>query len=228
MFVISAKQIRGARGLLDWSQDTLAMESGLCAATIRKIEKGEIAPSSAYKLREAFEKSGIEFFENDGLGFRKDSIKVYQGENGLNVLFELFEASKANGNPVNIMCRSRNVLAQSLGITDIANLKRLEKIVQDLTVNCLLADAHETSEHELPFKYRVMPNYFISNISHFAITSRYIIIAEQDDSKTYNFIVMKSIGQLQSFLNEFEPLWKAAIPLNNSHSKKERRAHAVA
>lgn len=40
----TARQIKAARALLDWSQEDLAIRAALSIATIRKIESGALSP----------------------------------------------------------------------------------------------------------------------------------------------------------------------------------------
>src|SRR5690349_3008347 len=64
-------QIRGARGLLDWSQTKLAEESGGTPMTIKRIEGDESARVSAEtveKVAEALRIAGVEFIAKDGGG----------------------------------------------------------------------------------------------------------------------------------------------------------------
>jgi transcriptional regulator with XRE-family HTH domain len=80
--MISTRQIRAARALLDWSQGELAKKSGVSLQSISNVEKGRTdargATSSA--LQSAFESYGVEFLPNDGVRMKDDSITVLEGE----------------------------------------------------------------------------------------------------------------------------------------------------
>lgn len=64
---VTAAQIRGARGLLGWSQETLAQKSGLVRRTIASIEAGDarVSDDSVAAVRSALEREGVVF---SGLG----------------------------------------------------------------------------------------------------------------------------------------------------------------
>ena len=64
-------QMRAARGLLQWTQEDLARESGVSSVTVRNIESGKTKPNPATMtvLRQAFERHGVEL-TNDGRGVR--------------------------------------------------------------------------------------------------------------------------------------------------------------
>jgi transcriptional regulator with XRE-family HTH domain len=68
--VIVPAQVRGARGLLSWSQDQLAEASGIPKRTIARMELAEGAPQrrTLAAIRAALESAGVEFIEENGSG----------------------------------------------------------------------------------------------------------------------------------------------------------------
>ncbi|MGI3902382.1 MAG: helix-turn-helix domain-containing protein [Janthinobacterium lividum] len=68
---LSPTQIRGARGMLDWSIVDLARASRISISTIQRVEAGgKIAPSdlTVAMIQTAFEAAGISFLADDGRG----------------------------------------------------------------------------------------------------------------------------------------------------------------
>lgn len=74
--MISSEQIRAARALIRWSAQSLADQSGVGVATIRRLELVDGVPSSNARtletLRKTLEAAGIEFIgtPDDGPGVR--------------------------------------------------------------------------------------------------------------------------------------------------------------
>ena len=70
--MITPAQCRAARGLLSWTQEDLAKKSSVGLNTIRKFEGGKTSPhrTTLKVLKETFEKAGIEFIDNNGLGVK--------------------------------------------------------------------------------------------------------------------------------------------------------------
>jgi transcriptional regulator with XRE-family HTH domain len=72
IIVITGKQIRAARGLLNWSAAETAKRSGVTRNTIQRLESYEdIPPSRTHsltELRRIFEEAGVEFIGNEGEG----------------------------------------------------------------------------------------------------------------------------------------------------------------
>ena len=65
-----AAQCRAARGLLDWTQERLADESGVSISTIRNFEGGASQPIRANlaAIRATLEAAGVEFLDENGGG----------------------------------------------------------------------------------------------------------------------------------------------------------------
>jgi predicted transcriptional regulator len=68
--MITPAQCRAARGLLDWSQQDLATQAGVGIVTVRQVEAGATEPRRAtlVVLKQAFEKAGVEFIDENGGG----------------------------------------------------------------------------------------------------------------------------------------------------------------
>ncbi len=61
--MITAAQIRAARGLLKWTQGMLAAKSGLSVVTLNMIESETVQPrkSSLAAIQQALEAGGVQF-----------------------------------------------------------------------------------------------------------------------------------------------------------------------
>jgi transcriptional regulator with XRE-family HTH domain len=69
--MITAEQIRAARGLLGWSQTKLAERAGLSLPTVKRVEAGKgpkVSTAAREKLQRALESGGVHFIQEDGGG----------------------------------------------------------------------------------------------------------------------------------------------------------------
>ena len=69
--VPSPCQVRGARGMLDWSLVDLSRAAKLSVSTIRRFEAEgltTVAAESGLKIRESLTRQGIVFLPDDGHG----------------------------------------------------------------------------------------------------------------------------------------------------------------
>lgn len=72
---ITVAQMRAARALLGWTQEELAVASGMASVSIRNIERGAKAPraTSLQKIEDALVKAGIVLSGHTGVGMKHDS-----------------------------------------------------------------------------------------------------------------------------------------------------------
>ncbi len=70
--MISTAQIRAARGLLRWTQASLAHRASISAVTLNMIENETVRPRDATMaaIRSALEAGGVQFLEENGVGVR--------------------------------------------------------------------------------------------------------------------------------------------------------------
>lgn len=70
---ISPAQCRAARALLNWTQDTLAVKTGVALKTVRAFETERTKPLGVTRaaIKQALEKAGVEFLNGDGVRLRK-------------------------------------------------------------------------------------------------------------------------------------------------------------
>ena len=87
--LITGRQIRAARALLDISQDDLANAAGLTKQGISKIEDGSVQPreGTIADIAKVFEERGIEFTENSGVRLKPQGVEVLVGQEELRIDF---------------------------------------------------------------------------------------------------------------------------------------------
>ena len=70
--MLTPAQCRGARGILDWTQDRLATEASVSLSTIKEFEAGRRSPISnnLAAMKRALESGGVEFTNGDRPGVR--------------------------------------------------------------------------------------------------------------------------------------------------------------
>lgn len=99
--MITGRQIRAARALLDMSQDALAEATGLTPQAIRKIENGDVQPreGTIADIMRAFNEHRLEFTDNQGVRFIPEDVEVLNGPNGVQHFFDqvYLRAQKSGG-----------------------------------------------------------------------------------------------------------------------------------
>lgn len=98
--MITTAQIRGARGVLNWSQGDLSDRTGISATSIGSIENGLTQPrdSTLQLIQKAFEDAGIEFLAMEGIRFRTNYIQNLRGRDGFSdFLDDVYKTAISNG-----------------------------------------------------------------------------------------------------------------------------------
>lgn len=70
MGMLTSAQCRAARGLLDWTQDTLAEQAGVSRSTVREFEAGrhELHRATQRQIISALEGAGVLLIAADDAG----------------------------------------------------------------------------------------------------------------------------------------------------------------
>jgi len=78
---ISSAQLRGARGLLNWSRADLAKKANVSEQSIHRFENdaSEAETRTQQKLLRAPNESGIELIEKDGVQFKARDVEIFEG-----------------------------------------------------------------------------------------------------------------------------------------------------
>jgi transcriptional regulator with XRE-family HTH domain len=103
--LISASQLRAARGLIGWSQAELAEAAGVGRATIADFELGKRDPydRTLDELRRALEAAGVIFVEENGEGpgvrLKKKLLAVAEITEKIEALNEKISAISVEGEP---------------------------------------------------------------------------------------------------------------------------------
>lgn len=220
---ISAGQIKAARALLDWSQESLAQATNLSIATIRKLECGAISPrqSTMVVIREAIEGAGIEFLNADGVRRREEEVIVYRGVSGRKSFFDdLYETARKTGSDIALIDTADGLL------TDNEDMIALCKRIEDNTVSfvkCLTTTLTPAAFESDQVEWRLISRNYIDPMPLCLCGDVFAIISgsKGDDIK---IIAIRSFSTAQASRNQFLSIWDKATSMIPAKQKagKER------
>lgn len=128
---ITIAQIRGARGILNWSQQDLAQRTGISATSIGSIENGQTTPraSTLDTIRKTLEISGIEFVGLDGLKRKSAEITILKDIDGFHTFsFDLYETLRNDNRTVLQAYVDDTKFADWLGEEAYPHVERMESL----------------------------------------------------------------------------------------------------
>ena len=228
MYAISAAQIKAARALLDWSQESLAQVTNLSIATIRKLECGDISPrqSTMVVIREAIEGAGIEFLNADGVRRREEEVIVYRGASGRKSFFDdLYETARKSGSDIVLIDTTDGLL------TDNEDIVTLCKRIEDSTVSfvkCLTTEPTFVAFESNQVEWRLISRNYVNPMPICVCADVFAIISgsKEDDLR---IVAIRSFSAAQSSRNQFLSIWdKATSMLPAKHKAEKARRIASA
>jgi transcriptional regulator with XRE-family HTH domain len=176
--MIDDKQLRAARALLNWTQETLAEASGIARATIKNIENDNSIGrrETMEALQSTLEQAGIEFLPGSGVKMRDRMVTVFEGE-GANrkILEDVFQTLRDNGGEVLIANLNEGKAAATLG-ADFLNQhiqnRRMHNIHQRMLVS------KEDRNLVPPFDtYRAVDNQYFSEYPLYIYGSKIALVS---------------------------------------------------
>lgn len=161
---ITAGQIRGARGILNWTQGDLAERTEISATSIGSIESGATQPreSTLAIIQKAFEDAGIEFIPS-GIRKRDEMISILEGENVLgNLLDDIYKTMLGTEGEVLIFGLEERTDHQSEDYAKVrSHLDRLTK--EKITERIILKRGDKNFIAPKTYYKWISPEYFSPN-----------------------------------------------------------------
>lgn len=206
--MISIEQIKGARGLLEWTQDDLAQASKLSKPAINNLERRIARPriNTIFKIQKALEGAGVEFIDG-GVRFRTETlnVKVWEGDEAMvRLINDMLETFGDNKGEVLIAGIDERRFTQSGGQTV---MRALEKFWQAGHNDRLLArdgDTYFISPHE---GYRWVPEDVFMQVPYMVYANKYALILYGPPAK---IVLVENAQIAQTYRGQFEYQWKRA------------------
>lgn len=228
MYMISSTQIKAARAMLDWSQDDLALAAGLSDTTIGNLESGQMSPriATASVIRRALENAGLEFIEPEGVRLRRSEVRVIEGQNSCENLFDdMRQTVKERGGEIVSIFKSQQEIMRFCGDGADGNLEHLEQLSEIAAIKYLVSDAFDPPSRIPVMQFRLAPRQSLGATSFIAYGNKCAIIL-MDGATGFKFVVFSLIGFVQECRGHFYSLWDDALPLIAQARIQKRRLKA--
>lgn len=208
--MITPNQIDAALELLGLKRSNLAAALNIKIATFNTYFTGtEMKPSRNAEIQKWFENAGLIFTPNGGVDIKKDSIVVYEGQQGfIAFMKDVLEESK-RGEP-NICISNVDEKNGQNNIGDFHQLYIDERARLKISPSKILVktgdDYHTASQFA---EYRESPKgVFTPNVSSYAYGDKLALINFAD--KPISVVVLNNARFAKEFRSTFEYIWKDA------------------
>lgn len=224
--MITGKQIRAARVLLDWDAEDLAAIAMVNRETIFNIERGTVQarPSTIDKIIKAFSDHRVEFLEDQGVRFIPEGVDVLNGRAGLvTFLDKVYDYLARHGGAVAATGIDEKQWTEAYGADNskkhFVRMNALCKERNDITIRSL------TREGVYPVSTSSYTNYRWIEKERFGTVPFYLCgdmlgIVIFKASPSPKIILIHSSEVAAAYHQQFEDLWKAAKIIPEKGSEK--------
>jgi hypothetical protein len=226
MLKISPKQCKAARALLDWLQSDLANASEVGITALCEFEKGgPIRTKSVDKIRQSFERAGVEFTEGEGVKLKENKAKVFHGFESVDMFFEeLSREVASNGGDILYFISGHEKMCKVSKSKEYNNLKRVAALQKGTNIKCLIPETHKKLTFKPSFDMRMMPPAFGGVTNFYVYGNSKCAYEYVDDSLNFSFVLFDMVCQAKTYREHFESLWNMARPVqwlaNDSEAHK--------
>ncbi|MGB9153520.1 MAG: helix-turn-helix transcriptional regulator [Alphaproteobacteria bacterium] len=216
--MISAAQLRAARGLLDWTRSDLAKAANISPETIKNIEHGTFRPqeNTAEAIVRAFGVHSVLFTEDDGVKIDRNNIKQYSGvEDFKRFMDDVYmtalndpEAAEGGKNPICVSNVDDRLFAQALGADYTNNHTRRMSEIKNLKVRVLVEEHDFFSAPNTSYvEYRWNVNQSTGDVPFYVYGDKFAILMFTHQPSP-QIVVITSKLVSGAYRDQFEVLWK--------------------
>ncbi len=208
--MISGRQIRAARALLNYSQNVVADTCGLDKSTLSQIEnehsQGKAASVNA--LQAFYENRGVEFIDGDGVRLQRGGIRRYQGAGEFREFFDdIYETAKSVGGDICLFNGVPTALVRWLGQSFyIMHAERMAKIKGNFRFRVIIEETDSNLIGASFATYRWFPRDLFRDRTIYVYGGKVGILSFRDDD--VQVVVIDQAEFAESLLILFEIAWE--------------------
>ncbi|MDR3424436.1 MAG: helix-turn-helix transcriptional regulator [Alphaproteobacteria bacterium] len=220
--MITAAQLRAARGLLDWSRSDLSKASGISPETIKNIEHGTFRPQETTEeaIIRAFAVHGVEFTENDGIRRNQNKVFTYSGIEGFKSFLDdvyqaaLRQSTGTNGDkPIFVSNVDDRFFVKHLYDYSVLHAKRMEALQNKIRVKILAKDGVSLEIPDTNYReYRLQTDATEGNVPFYVYGDKLGILIFEEN-KEPQIVVISSALVAKAYRDMFHVLWRNAKPI---------------
>lgn len=213
--MITGRQIRAARALLEWDAELLAKKTELSRDTVFNIEKEltQARAGSLEKIARVFDENGVEFTDNSGVRLKPQGVEVLTGTLGLQQFFNnVYDYAKTNGGTIVQMGVDESLFTSVPGNADYAKAydKRMGELVEerkDIKVLAILSEGDTNFAFSKYNQYRWISKDIFAPVP-FYIYGETLAIMDFQTVPTPTIIVHKFPAITKAYRKQFDVFWK--------------------
>jgi len=222
--MITAAQLRAARGLLDWTRADLAKAANISPETVKNIEHGTFRPQeqTAEQIIRAFAAHDVKFTDNEGVQLVRDAVTRFEGIEGFKrFMDDVYDAARdpsaAIGGDKQICVSSVDdrLFVKYLGDYMSLHARRMDEL-KNVKVRALVQedDYFVIPNCNYP-EYRSIPKQTYGSVPFYVYGDRFAVLI-LDGEENIQIVVILSAVVAKAYRDQFELLWQMSKALDKN------------
>lgn len=213
--MITAAQLRAARGLLNWTRTELAKASGISAETIKNIEHGLYTPqeSTVAAIVSGFAAHDVEFTEGDGVRKCTNIVINYEGKQDFrryaDDIYTILLDNPAN-RKIYVFGNNDKEFIDALGDYADVHLQRMSRM-EGLVFRSLVLEGIDVMVTKY-IEYRRLKDIPFA-IPFSVYENRFDFIMYGEGKSFPRVVAIKSEPVAAAYRAQFEAMWKLSKPI---------------
>ncbi len=204
--IITAPQLRAARGLLDWTRADLAKAANISPETVKNIEHGTFRPQegTADAIIQAFLIRNVHFTDNEGVQIRQELVRTFFGDKGYVEFLDDICASMRRGGKTRQFNFSDSIISTH-GPEHLEKYAKEMAAIPNLDAKCLVPEG----DYNMPVKhceYKWLKKIHKNVIPYFLYGSK-IAMMVNTPKEEMTWVVINSEALAQAFIQQFDVYW---------------------
>jgi transcriptional regulator with XRE-family HTH domain len=223
---ISSSQLRGARGLLNWTRAELSERSGVSEPTLHRIENDQSKANerTLNKLRSTLENAGIEFLGNNGAQIRRDIVYALDDIEGFKKLMDDVYAAACDpsaldgSKPICICNVDDRLFMKYLGDYMLFHVQRMNDL-KKVKVRILVRSQDFYKIPDSPYiEYRWGAKEGSGSVPFYVYGDKLAILMF-NENQAIQIIVISSAMVAKAYREQFEILWQISKTKDKAKEK---------
>lgn len=209
--MITSIQMRSARAMLDLSQGQVAEHLGIAANTLSKIESGQIDTpvSRAIEIQKFYERSGIKFLENEGVCWKKEEVKKYEGQKGfIDFMLHVYEVAAQQGGPICVANVDERDWIRTLGSDLAFELRTKTTALKKVDAKILVREDDYNFTATGYAKYRWLPKDVMGETPFYIFGDSLAFIKFSENIEEVKVFVLEQPLFARSVKKMFDAMWQ--------------------
>lgn len=228
--IITAAQLRAARGLLDWTRTDLAKAANISPETVKNIEHGTFRPQeqTADAIVRAFGAHNVKFTENEGVMLQRDSVTRYEGPQEFRKFMDdVYETAitgqnEADEKPIYVSNVDDRLFVKYLGEYSPFHSRRMNEL-KNIKVRVLIQEQDFFTAPEGKYiEYRWNPKQAVSDVPFYVYGDKFAIIMFGEEPAPQVVVIASSVVA-KAYREQFEILWENSKIRDSSSQNKIRK-----